>query len=490
MINAEVKVKKSKSPFEMKMAYLGLPIALILLGLIWTMPTPPGLAYNAKMAMGIFAFALVLWVSNSIPNYVTSLIVLVLLPVTGAWPEKAVLGVFGYDVIWLMVAAFVIASGMEKSGLARRLALFLITKLGKSTNSVLAVLMGTNFLVAFVVPSTTARAAMLFPIVMMIAEIFEIDHENKSDRNFGKLLALQGIQANNLSTAAIVTATSSQILAISFINDLTGTSVSWMDWFVASAPITLLALIASFFIGKLMFKTTNRAASKEKLAVLDNEYQSLGKMSGIEIKALIIFGITILLWSFNSLHLSLFGFQLSLVMVAIVSAILFFLPHVGILSWKEAKIKWDLLLFSCGAYAGGLALDATGVASWILKSIFDRLGVAHLSFFTIYAIVIFIASFSHFVFTSKTVRTIILIPAIVSIAKVAGVNPVALALPASFMIADTITLPPHSKVNLIYYSTGSFTVLEQMIYGILVLLAKWGIMLLASFTWFKIVGIV
>lgn len=485
-----VKVKKVKSPFEIRMAYFGLPIALIVLALIWTMETPQGLAYNAKMSMGIFAFALILWVTNGIPNYVTSLLVLVLLPVTGAWTEREALGVFGYDVIWLMIAAFVIASGMEKSGLARRLALFLITKLGKSTNSVLIVLMITNFLISFVVPSTTARAAMLLPIVMMIAEVFEINNRNKSDRNFAKLLALQGIQANNLSTAAIVTATSSQILAVSFIKDLTGKNVSWMDWFIGAAPITIITLIASFLIGKVMFKTDNKSASKEKIAALEKQYKDLGKMNAIEIKALIMFGITILLWCMDSAQLEVFGFQLSLVMVSILSAILFFLPHIGILEWKEAKISWNLLVFSCGAYAGGLALDSSGVASWALNKMFSSLGVEKLNFFTLYAIVIFIASFSHIVFTSKTVRTIILIPAIIAIAKTAGVNPVALALPASIMIADCITLPPHSKVNLIYYGTGNFTVLEQFVYGVAVLLAKWGIMLVASFTWFKVIGLV
>ena len=89
----------------------------------------------------------------------------------------------------------------------------------------------------------------------------------------------------------------------------------------------------------------------------------------------------------------------------------------------------------------------------------------------------------------RSVSHIILIPTIISIAQVAGFNPVALALPASFMICDTITLPPHSKVNLTYYSTGKFTVLEEMTYGVLTLLAKWGIMVAASFTWFKMIGI-
>lgn len=490
MSSIPAKVKKQKSPFEIRMAYFGLPLALIFLGLIWTMPTPDGLAYSGKMAMGIFAFALTLWVSNGIPNYVTSLIVIVLLPVTGAWSEASALGVFGYEVIWLMVAAFIIASGMEKSGLAKRLALFLITKFGKSTNSVLIVLMITNFLIAFVVPSTTARAVMLLPIVIIIMEVFEVNNTTKEGRNFGKLMTLQGIQANNLSTGAIVTATSSQILAISFIKDLTGTDVSWMDWFIASAPIAIFTLIASFFIGKMLFKTENRKASTDKMGTLIAEYKDLGKMSGTEWKALLIFLGTILLWATDGHHIQMFGFEISLVVVAILSAAIFMMPHIGILNWKEVKIPWELMLFSCGAYAGGLALDETGVASWILNSIFEYLGLAHMSFFMLYAIIIFIASFSHFVFTSKTVRTIILIPTIISIAQVAGFNPLAFAIPASFMICDTITLPPHSKVNLTYYSTGKFNVLEQLTYGVLTLLAKWGIMLVAFFTWFKIIGIV
>ena len=322
-----------------------------------------------------------------------------------------------------------------------------------------------------------------------IMEVFEVGNTTPQDRNFGKLMALQGIQANNLSTGAIVTATSSQILAISFIKDLAGTEISWMKWFIASAPVAIITLAASFLIGKMLFKTGNRSASAEKMTALEEEYKGLGKMNGVEVRALIIFLITIFLWATDEYHGAMFGFDISLVVVAIVSAAIFLMPHVGILTWKEAKIPWDLMIFSCGAYAGGLALDDTGVATWVLNSVFDKLGVEHMSFMVLYAVIIFIASFSHFVFTSKTVRTIILIPTIISIAQVAGFNPVALALPASFMICDTITLPPHSKVNLTYYSTGKFTVLEEMTYGVLTLLAKWGIMVAASFTWFKMIGI-
>ena len=53
MSSVPAKVKKQKSPFEMRMAYFGLPAALVALTLIWTMRTPAGLSYSGKMAMGI-----------------------------------------------------------------------------------------------------------------------------------------------------------------------------------------------------------------------------------------------------------------------------------------------------------------------------------------------------------------------------------------------------------------------------------------------------
>lgn len=484
-----VKVKKVKSPFELKMQFFGLPLALLIFAIIYTMPTPAGLSYAGKMALGVFLTALILWITESIPNYAVSLLVIVALPLTGAWSEAQAMGVLGYEVIWLTFTAFIIASGMEKSGLAKRMALYLITKFGKSVNSVLILLIIINFLIAFVVPSTTARAAMMFPIVLLVVEAFEANI-NDPKNSFGKLLAIHGIQANNLSTAAIVTATSSQILAISFIKDLTGHDVSWMEWFIASAPITILTLFAMFFIGKMIFKLPKSESKKLDLTKLKDEYNKLGKMTITEKKALLIFAVTLALWAMDSLQVKLFGVQLSLVMVAVLSAALFFLPYIGILQWKEAKISWNLLIFACGAYAGGVALDETGLAAWGLNIIFKKMGVENMSFTALFAVLMFIASFSHFLFTSKTVRTIILIPTIIGIANATGYNPVALALPAAFCIADTITLPPHSKVNLIYYGTGYFTVLEQMLYGILVLLAKWAIMIIASFTWFKIIGIV
>ncbi|USH01430.1 anion permease [Grimontia kaedaensis] len=478
---------KSKSKTEKIMYYVGLPLAMVVLAIFYSIPTPEGISFEGKMSLGIFLFALILWVTESLPNYAVSMISIALLSILGGWAEKNALGTMGYGVIWLMISAFIITSGMEKSGLAKRIALAIITRFGKTWKSMLLSLMAANFTIAFIVPSTTARAAMLLPIVLLIAKAFNVESGNK---NLGKLLSIQGLQANNISTSAIVTATAPQILAIGLMKELTGSSVSWGEWFIASAPIAVLTLIASFFIGIFLFKPNGAAkAGGEEIKEINRQYLELGPVSLDEKKAASIFFVTIFLWATDKWHMDLFGFQISLVMVAVISASIFFMPYVGILTWKEAKIPWNLMVFAAGAYAVGVSLSETGVASWALGSIFSHFGVKDMSFTMLYAVVIAISSFSHFVFTSKTVRTIILIPTLIGLAESAGVPPLMLALPAAFTIADTITLPPHSKANLIYYSTGYFSVNNQLTYGVLTLLAKWCLMFGASFTWFAYLGI-
>ncbi len=477
----------SKSKTEKIMYYLGLPLAMVVLMLFYSIPTPDGITFEGKMSLGIFFFALILWISESLPNYATSMVAIALLSVLGGWAEKDALGTLGYGVIWLMVSAFIITSGMEKSGLAKRIALAIITRFGKTWQSILMSLMAANFTIAFIIPSTTARAAMLLPIVLLIAKAYNVEKENK---NLGKLLAIQGLQANNISTSAIVTATAPQILAIGLLKEFTGSEVSWGEWFIASAPIAILTLIASFIIGLVLFRPkTNAKAGGNEIEQIQKQYNDLGKVSLDEKKAAGIFLLTITLWATDKWHLDIFGFQFSLVMVAIIAAAMFFMPYIGILTWKEAKIPWNLMIFAAGAYACGVSLSETGVASWALSGLFSSLGVQHMSFTMLYGVVIAISSFSHFVFTSKTVRTIILIPTLIGLAETAGVSPLMLALPAAFTIADTITLPPHSKANLVYYSTGYFSVNNQLLYGILTLMAKWCILFGASFTWFAYLGI-
>lgn len=484
--------KSSDSNLKLNwMNILGIPGALLIFGLLMTMKTPVGMTFQGKGALATFLMALVLWVTQAIPTYASALLVIVMLALVGGWDQNSIFSVFGYDVIWLMLSAFIITSGMEKSGFAKRLALFVVSKFGKTAKGALIALIFVNFLLAFVIPSTTARAALLLPITLMICKIY---NAVPGESNFGRQMMLQEVHVNNISTSGILTATAAQIMAIGYIKDLAGINITWGKWFIAGMPIAILTMIASFIIAQFLFplelKKPVLSNEKGEEKSLEEQYKELGKMSKNEIKALIIFTITVFLWCTDGYHTSLFGIKISLAMVAVISALLFYLPYIGFLNWKETKIPWDLMIFSCGAYAGGLALDASGVAAFLLNKIFSTLDLAGMNSFVLYMIVMFVASFSHMVFTSKTVRTVILIPTTITLASAAGVNPLLFALPASLTICDSITLPPHCKPNLIFYSTDYFNIKNQLVYGLLVLFIKWLIFGVCYFTWFRIIGLV
>lgn len=481
-----------KISFNDWMKIAGILVALIVFAAIYTMPTPAALTLQGKTVMAVFFMAFVLWVSQAIPTYASALVGMCFLVFLGGWTQKETLAVFGQDVIWLMLAAFIITSGMEKSGLAKRLALFIVSKFGTTANRALISLGVVNVILAFVVPSTTARAAMLLPICMMVLKVYKAE-PGKS--NFGKNMMIQEVIFNNISTEGILTATAGQILAVGYIKDMASVDITWGQWFAGSMPITIIILIITIIVGNFLYPSEVKVPPVEEgqgdaNAELKQQLKELGRMTSTEWKALIIFGLTVFLWATDGKQLELFGFQISLVMVAILAAALFYMPYIGILNWKETKIPWDLMVFSCGAYAVGLALDASGAASFLLNSIFDNFDLASMDPFILYAISMFIASFSHLVFTSKNVRVIILIPALINIAMSVGMNPVLLALPASFTICDSITLPPHCKPNLIFFSTGYFEVKDQFIYGMIILFIKWLLLLVAYFTLFPMVGIV
>lgn len=482
---------KKRLTLEQWMKIAGIAVSLLIFAAIYTMPTPIQMTMQGKASLAVFGMAFVLWVTQAIPTYAAALVAICMLVFTGGWTQKETLAVFGQDVIWLMLAAFVITSGMEKSGFAKRMALFIVSKFGTTAKRALISLGIVNLLLSFIVPSTTARAAMLLPICLMILQVYQAV---PGESNFGKQLMIQEIHFNNISTSGILTATAGQIMAVGYILDMAEIDVTWGQWFMASMPIAVLTLIASLIIGEILFKCEMKyppvTGGKSASESLKEQLKELGPITGTEIKALCIFAVTVFLWATDGHHLELFGFQISLVMVAILASALFFLPYIGVLNWKETKIPWDLMVFSAGAYAVGLALDASGAASFLLNTVFDKFNLESLSQFSLFMIVMFVASFSHLVFTSKTVRVVILLPAIILIANKLGVNPLLLALPASFTICDSITLPPHCKPNLIFYSTGYFSVKDQFIYGMLVLVAKWLIFGVAYFTWFRVIGLV
>ena len=128
-------------------------------------------------------------------------------------------------------------------------------------------------------------------------------------------------------------------------------------------------------------------------------------------------------------HMRWFGVEISAPFAALLGAVIVLFPRWGVLQWAEADIPWHLLIFSAGAYAGGLALDDTGAAEWAVRMLFGGIDLKGLPFGVAYTLIIAVMMYSHLLTTSKTVRTMIMIPIIITLAKALGWDPVSFALP-------------------------------------------------------------
>ena len=119
------KPRAAQSTTERWMRYLGFPAGIALFLLVLYLPPGAGLSGAAQTGTACFLLALVWWVTEPFPTYVTSLVLMFLLLVTRTSAAKPIMDVLGMEVIWLNLLAFILAAMLVKTRLAKRMSLFL-----------------------------------------------------------------------------------------------------------------------------------------------------------------------------------------------------------------------------------------------------------------------------------------------------------------------------------------------------------------------------
>ncbi|MDX9720114.1 MAG: SLC13 family permease, partial [Myxococcota bacterium] len=361
---------KSKTPSasERWMKYLGFPAGVAAFLALYYMPTPEGLGFSGQVSLAAFAMALIWWTTEPFPTFFTSIALIVILVLFNGWNEKLALGVLGLDVIWLNIMAFILASMMVKTRLARRLSLFLIVHFGRRAGTIMLAFLVMQVGLAALIPATAARAVMTLPLMLTVAAIYGSTSDKPN--NFGRAMLLQNLHCINTGSAAYVTGSSANLIAVAFILSMGGIEVFYSDWFLGNAPIVFLALLGSWWgTRRVLFRMADSECTPQLAGGLDAmraEYEKLGPLRSDEWRTIAIFAAVLFLWTTDRFHEGWFGFQISAVMAAAMGALFALAPRIGVVNWNETDIPWHLMLFSAGAYAGGLSLRDSGAARFVV----------------------------------------------------------------------------------------------------------------------------
>ena len=503
--------KMQKSGFERLMQRFGGPLAILVFILIYWIAGIPfldkidpssltgaalkrcnelGLAgfIRANYAMlAIFAAAIVLWITEALPNYLTSLIVILTIVLTGVTTDKTAYAQLGHPVMWLNILSFVLASMLVKTQVAKRFALWFVLKFGKNAGGVIFSFIIINLVLSAFISATTAKAAILLPIMMVVCAIYGAaggDHRN----NFGRNLMLQNLFQINLGANAFLTGSGATLLAGSLIAGAMGIgSFSYQDWFKAAFPMSVLLICIGWVVGtKLVFpmKKEDRVPQIEGgMERLREELHSMGRMKGEEFRAIAIFVGVLFMWATDKQH------GINQTAVAFLGAVIALMPKIGVVKWNDVDIPWHLLLFSAGAYTLGAGLDATGLPGTAVNAAFAALGITQQTpYWALYMILTGSMLLSALIFQSKTMQTLIFIPIAIGVSQSFGYPIMSLAFPVAMLVGHVYVLPFNSKPAALLYTTNQYSWSDTFRFGIIMMAISWLTILLWGQTVLKWIG--
>lgn len=442
--------------------------------------------FSNKAMLAIFVASLILWITEAIPNYLTSLILIIALVLTSVLPEKVAYAQLGHKVMWLNIMSFVLASMLVATGVAKRFALWFIIKFGKSASSVILSFLVINLVLSLFISATTAKSAILLPVFMVVAAIYGASNGKKN--NVGRNLLLQNLFQNNMGASSFMTGSGANLLAVSLIAGALGSDIFFSQWMIASLPVALGLMIIAWILGiKVLFpikKEDRKPSIPGGMDSLKKDLAAMGKVSFNEVKSVVIFVSILILWVTDRWH------GISPTAVAFVGAIVALLPKIGIVKWNDVDIPWHLLLFSAGAYTLGAGFKVTDLPSISVNAAFDAMGFGpETPFWVLYMVLTFAMVFSALFMQSKTMRSMIFIPIAIGVAIRFDYPIMSLALPVALLIEHVYTLPFNSKPALLLYSTNHYSMSDGFKFGITMQIIAWFTSLVMAMTYFKWLGI-
>ncbi len=343
-----------------------LPIVLLVTGFLWAVPTSffgiDALTVVQQRVIALFVFAALMWIFEIIPNWTTSLLVIVISLLTvsdkgiGLFCDpkfgqlvgfKSIMASFADPVVMLFMGGFVLAIMAEKYGLDVTMGRGLLSVFGTKPKIVLL-----GFLIVISIfsmfMSNTATAAMMLAFLAPVLATLPADDKGKIG------LALSIPIAANLGGIGTPIGTPPNATAVRFLSEANA-EISFMDWMVHMIPYVIVMILVAWVLLQFFFPFKTE---KLVLEIPENKKEKSWKSTVVWITFL----GTILLWMTESIT------KINSNIVALIP--LGVLTACGIFTKEDIKeINWSVLWLVAGGFALGTCLQGTGLAKVLINAI-------------------------------------------------------------------------------------------------------------------------
>ncbi|HQX49288.1 MAG TPA: SLC13 family permease [Planctomycetaceae bacterium] len=477
------------------------------------LPTPAGMNPAAHRLVAVAFLMAGLWVTQAIPLAATSLLPLALFPLFGIQPAEETSKAFVEDVLFLYVGGMILALGIERWNLHRRIALNIISLVGVSPRRMVFGFGAAAFGLSMWI-SNTACTMLMLPIGLAMLKTLDDEdasggEEARRSAPLAVPLLLMLAYASSLGGMATLVGTPTNSAAVGiYRNQLPDApDVYFSQWFLSCVPISIAyaSIVWFMLVRKLPFASSS---DKDLATTLRKRLNAIGPITAPELRMLVVFSLTALLWvtreplKFGSLQL-FSGWYLhygnivawiserlgsppevarvflekkfiSDATIAIAMAtLLFFLPSgtrdaqqrsLPLMDWKTAhRLPWDMILLFGGGFALASGFKATQLDKWLGATLESPLREVP-GWMVIAILCLTLTMLTELTSNVATVNAII--PTVLALAEPLHMDPRMLFVPATLACSCSFMLPVGTPPNGIVFSTGRIPVRQMAVQGL------------------------
>lgn len=447
---------------------------------IWLTPIPDGLTPAAWHLFAIFISAIIAVLDGAYPLLTSTTLAVAAVVFTGTLtPAKALEG-FSSSTVLLVVVAFMVAQAVVKSGLGRRISLFMVSLFGRSSLGLAYSIVVTDALIAPAFPSNTARGGVLFPIVLSVSESSGSKPDDEQGRRLGGYLMFCAMASLAVSSALWMTATSANPIGIQIARDA-GVNIDFAKWFIASSVPALCALIALPWVLSKLFPP-GVGETPEAPRAAREDLKKLGSFSRDEWVTAIVFVIMVILW--------VFGEPLKISTTIVAFAGLGVLLALSVLTLKDIALMGDTLatfLWLAVLFALSGQLNQLGFMTWagqLLASLMQGLSwpLLYVSLVAIYVLV-------HYMFVSQSAQVLALLSVFLTVGIKGGVPAPLMAFALLFASSYfSVITPQGGSQNIIFVGANYLKQSELYRLGLLTTIFYMLVFLTVGTAWILLVA--
>ena len=383
--------------------YRLLALAGIYIAIAHVMPAPEGIEAQDWRRVGVFFATIGGLMLQPMPGSQVVLVGIAGMIVLGGLPMDRALSGYSAPTVWMVLMAMLMSRALRDSGLARRIALWFIRGIGRTSLGLGYAMHLTDLTLATGVPSITARSAsIVFPIARSISSLYK-SHPGPSSAILGTFLMTCMYQGSVIASAMFYYSSAANLLLGELAAEYAGVTITWASWFTAGL---LPGLVASAFVPWLVYRVIPPSLKKTPAAAefADEQLAELGPIRGREAVVGGVFVGLIGFWVLSS-----YVAWLSPTLVALLGIAVLFTTQA--LTWDSAldeRSAWDIFVWYGGLLMMGGVLNDTGVATLFA----DWFG----SWFTgvpwpvVFVATLVIYFYAHYFFASTTVHALAMYP--------------------------------------------------------------------------------